>query len=85
MELTHTALFWRCPEPPLMGQRRIGADSEHVTLSLAELRDPTAQCGQLGGSDEGKVTRVEKQDEPTVQIVLEGYLPRSRAGAVNAR
>jgi hypothetical protein len=68
-----------------MGRHRIGANSEHVATALAELRHPTAHGGQLGGSDQGKITRVKKQDEPAVQIIIQAYLPWSLAGAIDAR
>src|SRR5262249_52027792 len=74
-----------CRQPPLVGSRRIGADGKHLATSLAELRDPTAERGQLGRSDEGKVPRVEKQEEPAVKIVVERDLPRSAPGPVNAK
>jgi len=83
--LAHTALPRRCREPPLVGRGGVGTDSQHLAVSLAELRDPTAHGSQLGGSDEGKVARVKEQDEPPIEIVREGHLPRSRAGAIDAR
>jgi hypothetical protein len=52
IEVAHPALFWRRPEPALMGRQRVGADSEHLATPRAELRAPTADRGQLGGSDE---------------------------------
>src|SRR5262249_2706745 len=85
MERSHTALLRRRPEPLLMGRHRVGTDAEHLATAPAELRDATAHGGQLGGSDEGKVARVEKQGEPAVEVVVERNLPRGRVGAVNAR
>jgi hypothetical protein len=66
MEWTHTTLLRRCSQPSLMGRHRVGTDSEHLATALAELRDPTTHGGQFGGSDKGKVARVEEQDEPAV-------------------
>jgi len=85
MQSAHAALLRRRREPALMGRSRVGTDAEYIATSLAELRDPTAHGSQLGGSDEGKVARVKEQDEPPIEIVREGHLPRSRAGAIDAR
>ena len=54
-----------------MGRYRIGANAQHVAAPLAELRDPTADRGQLGRSDQGEVAGVEEQHEPAVQVVVQ--------------
>ena len=72
-------------DPPFMGRYRIGAHPQHVTTPLAELRDPTADRGQLGRSDEGEVARVEEQQEPAVQVVVQRDLPPPGAKSFGAK
>jgi hypothetical protein len=71
MESAQAALRQRGAEPALVCVDRVGADAEDIAFPFAELRDATADRGQLGRSDQREIARIEQQHQPAVLVVVQ--------------
>src|SRR5262249_43467735 len=66
---SQSALDARRGHPALMRLNGVGANGQKVAVSLEELIVTKRESSQLRGANEGKVSRIEHQDQPSVTIV----------------
>ena len=67
-----------------MSRHRIGADPQDIARPLVELRDPTADRGQFGRSDEREIAGVKEKHQPTVDVIIERDASALGSGTVGA-
>jgi hypothetical protein len=58
-----------------VGELAVGADPEELRAFLRELVLPPGELQDLGGSDEGKIERVEEEDDPLPPVVGQHEFP----------
>ena len=62
LEAAQTSLLTRLLDPGLVGEVRVGGDSDHLAVDVFELLDPLGESDDFSGADEGEVQGIEIDD-----------------------